>query len=536
MRGKVILIITALLLLLSFSLAACSSESKENTNNGEDSESAATGAAENEKTITYAFGATWGSLVPYTYSSTYSSTVQSMVYEHLVRVTEDGSIEPRAAKSWEISGDGTKYTFHLRQDATWQDGEKATANDWVFGAEFITNPEIVAPAKSFLSIIKGIDDSGNKEEGKDFGIYAADEDTLVIETDAPTFLESLIGSINSGYIALPEHLFADIDPATWAENDFWKNPVGNGPFKFVKEISGQELVLAANENYYRDIQFDKLVFKVIASANIPTAFLAGEIDAAYPYITADQSASLEGKDNVVVTENKQDTSLMFLSLNVQNIPKNVRRAISLAIDKKLITEQIILGKGEATSSFLNSSSKYADTGLSVDRDIEQAKELIQKSGWDANKSINLTVPSGVREKVAAIVQQNLAEVGIRVELSVADATTLFAGLRDGSIDSGLITWTITPGNPIYFQSLLNPNVANFVGIKDNTYQTLINQINEEQNEDNRLILVKQLQKLIVDESAYIPIYHENTFVVTSSRVSNITVVNTEAPWEWTVAQ
>ncbi|MDR1604525.1 MAG: hypothetical protein LBS10_07020 [Gracilibacteraceae bacterium] len=142
--------------------------------------------------------------------------------------------------------------------------------------------------------------------------------------------------------------------------------------------------------------------------------------------------------------------------------------------------------------------------------------------------------SGIRERVAAIIQQNLAEVGVTVEIVVADGTTMFAGLRDGSLDTGLITWTTLPANPIYYQNLLSPNVVNHANIRDDTYVPLINAINAEQDREKRVGLVKQIEALLAEHAAYVPLYHEHTFVLRSPRVEGLTIINTEAPWEWRV--
>lgn len=518
----------AIMLIISMVLTGCSGGGEKS------SPGAASATGSKEKALTYAMGATWSSLVPLTNSSYYTNVVQSMIYDRLVRINEKGEIEPRAAESWQVSPDGKTYTLNLRKNSTWSDGKPCTAADWVFFAEYITNPAVVAPQKSNLSMIAGIDAKGNKEANAKLGIYAKDDYTLVLELDNPCFIESLFGTINSYIMAMPKHLLSGMDPSKWASDKFWTQPVTNGPFTFVSEVSGQELVLKARTDYYFKLDFDKLIFKVVSPTNIPTSIMAGEVDLGYPYVTADVAKSLEGKPGVKVIKNTLDTSLMFVSIN-SKYPKAVRQAIGLAIDKELIVKQLIFGEGEATNNPIMSASPYFNKDLVVKRDVEKAKALLSQAGWDPNKVITLGVSAGVREKIAAVMQQELAEVGVKTKITVYDTTTMFNNLRSGETDCGIITATLNPSNPLFFQNMLKPDVATFACVKEPTFIPLIDQINAEQNTANRVKLAQQFNALFADEAYYIPLYNEYTFVITSDKVSNSTVIGTEAPWEWKVS-
>lgn len=493
-----------------------------------------TAGAAAEKTITYALGATWGSLLPLTYSSAYTNCVQSMIYDRLVVVNEEGKLVPRAAESWEVSQDGKTFTFHLRKNSYWHDGVQCTANDWVFAAEFFTNPMVVAPQKVYLNPLVGIDSKGNREKGTKLGMYAKDDFTLVMELDLPSFAEIFLNTANLYYLALPKHLLSKMDPANWSKDSFWMKPVGNGPFKFVSEVSGHELVLAARRDYYFPIDFDKLIFKVMAMANIPTAMMAGEIDAGYPNVKADEAKNLQGKSGITVRKNITDTSLMFMTINVNTYPQKVRQAMAAAIDKQLLVDKLIQGEGAATCNMMMPSSSYYNPQLVPKRDVAKAKQLLAEAKWNPNTVVKMGVPTGIRERIAAIIQQYFAEVGIKMNISVMDTTTLFRGMRAGSIDCGLVSWPITPCNPVYFQTQLNPANMTFACIKDNTYMPLINAIKAEQGSATRIKLVQELEALIVDESALVPLFHEYNFILSSSRVTGITLCNTDAPWDWKV--
>lgn len=496
-------------------------------------QTASSGTIDTEATITYALGSKWSDLMPYNATNYYNLPVVDKIFDTPARIKQDFTLEPRAAKSWEMSEDGLTLTLHLDENATWHDGEPVTAADWLYTIKTISDPALTgAGNKGYLSVLAGIDSAGNAESGQTIGISASDEYTVDLTFDSPIYPESFFLSYGMYYFVLPEHLLQNIAPADLMSDSFWQAPVGSGPCQFVSEISGQQLTLAAYSDYHLGApQYKQLIYNVVPAANMTTAMMAGEIDVAYPSIAPDEALSLEGTEGIGIQKAEDALGLMWIALNNEKFDKNARQALNLAIDKQMIVDQLLVGEAIPANSNVSPQSPVYNSSIQWERNVEKAKELLAASTLDTSQPITLAIPGGIRERIAAIMQQNLAEIGITLDVIVMDWATIITRTKSGEYDM-LMSTSFSSADPTQWQIWYTPGASSISKGIDSTCYTLLQAINAEQDAEARKTLCLEYQEVVADECAYIYLYHDYLYNLVSPNIQNMTILTTDAAWQW----
>ena len=500
------------------------------------------GADYSDVVITYGMTTAWDTVNPYGSSSgsLYQNVTADMLYDRLAFIEEAGTgVSPRGAKSWESADGGQAILFHLDENAKWHDGESVTAADWVWTAQLITDPAFPFGLRSEFNTWAGTGDDGAETGEDSVGLEAVDDYTLKMTLKSVMPAEDWLILHNKYFYVLPKHLLEDIPAGQLMEDDFWKNPVGSGPCTFISELSGSELQLAAFPDYHMGApKFGKLVVKVIANTNTVTSVAAGEMDAFFGSPTVDDALAAESLSGVEVTKSSAPTSIAALLINNQNVPdKRVRQAMGWAVDKDLLIQQSLQGMGVASSTCIIPGTEY-DIGVQWKRDVDKAKELLTEAGWDTNTTLTMAIGSS-RESMAAVIQQNLAEAGIKVEIQTVEVATMFAGLQDGTYDLGICGSTAM-GYPLWMSGYYDYRNATYCQITDPVYADLQESIASELDEAKRKDLVNQYQELLLDEMPLVMLYHGYSFSVKSSRLQGYNGFeasqNNQRIWEWTVTE
>ena len=520
---------------------AAAAEEGETAAEGE-TEAAAEGTEDySDVVITYGMTSAWDTVNPYGSSSgsIYQQLAVDKIYDRLAFLEEAGSdVTPRGAASWESADDGLSAIFHLDENAKWHDGEPVTAEDWVFTAQLITDPEFGFGLKSEFNTWAGTDDTGVEESENSVQVEAVDDYTLKMTFKSVTPVEDWLLLHNKYFYVLPQHLLGDIAPADMMSADFWNAPVGSGPCIFESEISGSELDLASNPNYHLGApKFGKLVMKVIAATNTVTSVAAGEMDGFFQAPSTDDALAAEAM-GLNVTRSAEPTSIVAFLINNQNVSdKRVRQAMSYAIDKQLLIDQQLQGEGVVSSTCIIPGSQW-DSGITWERDIEKAKELLAEAGWDSNTVLQMAVVSS-RESMAAVIQQNLAEAGINIEVQTVELATMFSGLQDGTYDLGICGSTAMD-YPLWMSGYYDYRNATYCQITDTSYAELQDAIAAELDEAKRAEMVDEYQELLYDEMPLVMIYHGYGFSVQSDRFQGYNgfegSMNNQAVWRWSVTE
>ena len=493
--------------------------------------------------LNYGISNSWDSLMPY-YSvsgSNYSRIIYDKLYDRLAYIQPDGTCSPRAATSWESADDGYAILFHLDEGAAFHDGTPVTAQHWVDTIALVTNPACNVLGRDTFAGLTGTDEIGAAIEGENLGAEAVDEHTLKLTFDNPVVPEEFLVEYNRDIYVLPTHLLTDIAPEDLVTSDFWQNPVGSGPCQFVSEVSGSTLVLSANKDYQLGAPgFDTLTITVMDKANLLTALIAGDLD----YYTFGGSISEENRPvaeqaGFAVEEGTVPSTFYELMINNETVDSaDLRHAIEKALDKELLCQKYTGSLGTVTNTSILPGTEYSRPAGESAYDPEGAKELLAQAGYDG-ETFTLACTSQ-RASLAALIQQNLADVGIQVEIETVDSATMFAGMSDGTYDLAVASHTPT-SLPLWFTGSRFTADNNLFWVPDlSQYTTLLTALEEETNETARIDLVDEWEALLNQEMPFIPLWFSYALHVQSKTVTGIDYAAAaccnENVWQWEMTQ
>lgn len=458
------------------------------------------------------------SLDPHKISGTWENDVVGDLFEGLLTEAADGTRIPGVAASWDISDDGTVYTFTLRDDAKWSDGEPVTADDFVFAYQRILTPATAANYAYLLYPIKNAEAVYTGEaDASTLGVEAIDATTLqvTLERSTPYFLEQL-----SHYTAypVPRH-------AVEAHGNQWSRPgnmVSNGAFQLT-EWQSQTRITASRNPYFHDadaVALDEVVYFPIEERNTAlNRFRAGEIDIAREFPTQQYQWLQDNLPDAVQVA--PYLGIYYYVFNARDghatADPRVREALSLAVRREVITNHI-LGTGEVpaysfvppnVSHYAAPSLNFAD--LSQDERLERARELLQEAGYGPDNPLELMLRYNTSEdhrKVAIAVAAMWKPLGIDVELYNAEVAVHYADIRQGDFDVARAGWIGDYNDAQNFLSLLESNVSNNYGAYSSPeFDALMSEAANTQDIDERAALMAEAEAIALDNSATLPIYY-----------------------------
>lgn len=480
-----------------------------------------------EKIVTLSNIAAWESLNPFTSNRDQHVVFMYPMYESWVTITSEGEILPRLFESWEQSEDGAVLTCKLREDATWSDGEPITAEDVAWTYQTWADPKIGLDTPRSTSYFVGTDDMGNLIEGEEFGIKALDDYTVELtykEEQKSTVLNELY-SLRYTFV-LPKHCLEDVAPESLLTDPFWENPVTSGAFTLSSIISGERMEYVARDDYYLGRpQMDRLIIRVIPADNILSAMLAGEVDGTVygsqmsysDYELAKENASLQTYEAAGFGNN-------HILLNNEKLDQNARLAIDHAINKESIINDVLFGYARPAISGIVPENPYRNEAVTGNPyDLDQAREYLEQSDYDTNVPLTIILNSAnsVGQSIAVLVQQQLAQIGLTVNIETYDNATVSSKLFAGEFDLGIMSSASNPFEPsesrFYFQ--LSPNGWN--RITDETWLELYDDSQAGLSVEERKPYYDELQERLVAEVPMIFLYHADVLFVNSDRISGM---------------
>lgn len=499
-----------------------------------------------QKIVTMAMTSAWDTLIPFNTTNGNTDAVLDLLYDKLTVLHTDGTIKPRLAKSWKIDdATHTKITFVLNENAKWHDGTPVTADDVVFTAELMANPDISVARRSKVAPFAGTK-KGVRDPGKEFGVKAVDKQTVEFTLLEPTSLDHMLFIVFRDWYILPKHLLKDIPIKQLYADKFWQHPVGSGPCKFDSMISGERIQFTANKAYHLGSpDFDRFVVRILPESNILSGLINGEIDVVAGTGLGNIPLSdwdMAKKQEKLVTQSVPLLGYQYMSINTKRIPQKVRQAVDMAINRDALVKNLMKGEGIPAAGPLRPDHKYFNKALlPIPYNVEKAKAMIAEAGFDTTKEYELRVSKGnsLREKSAPMIQQDLAKIGIKVKITTTDHPTLLTAARKGDYDFVLIgSWgspdpgespmNVTPGHINNFSQNEDPTLGELgiKGIKAFTYET-------------RRPFYDQYQMVLREQVPFVWLYFANDLVAYNKRISNIDYRNftlhNRSVWEWKVA-
>ncbi len=510
------------------------------------SEGDTTAAPAGEKTVVAAITSPWTNLYPYEISGTYDEILNITIFDRLMDVSMDGELIPREAKSCEISEDGKTFTVKLDEKATWHDGKKVTADDVVWSFQISTNEALSVSRRYLMNIFEGTDDEGMETGDKSVGVKKIDDYTIEMTMKAPSDPATVFNTLKQ-FVVLPKHLLEEIPLAEMHTNEFWQKPVGSGPFMYDSQISGERVELVAHPNYELGCpDIDRLVIRVVPAANIVSGLMNGEIDMNMGGIGRIQPVdfdTLKASDSLVV-ESIPSYDFQYMAINDKRdyLTDDVKRAMNMAINKQLIVDQLLYGHGTVMKSvWPESHPYYADLGWDT-YNPEEAKKILEAAGWDSSRELVMLVPTGntVREQSSAIIQQNLADVGIKVAIQTSDFATVMATCFEGNMDLALLGSSGTVEPHEVSTQFMPGATTNFSNLQSDEYYNCFLEGLKYTTFEERYPHYEKFQQLLKEHTPYVTLYSPDVIQAYNKRLSGLDTRNfcqtTYEVWNWKVSE
>ncbi|GIO86205.1 diguanylate cyclase [Paenibacillus faecis] len=434
------------------------------------------------------------------------------VFESLVTFDSEGKIVDWLAESHKISEDGLTYTFVLRDGLKFSNGNAVTAEDAVFSLQ--RHLEVGGP----LAISAKVD-----------AVKAQDDRTLVITLKEPyTPFISELSNFSNGII--PK------DFGGVSEEEFFKKPVGTGPFVVENWDPAGDVTFVKNPHYWQEGKpyIDKLVYKLIQDdSQAINQLKAGEVNAIESLALQNANEIKQGPGTKVLTNGGWVTEqLFFNTLDEHFSDVHVRRALALAIDRAGLTNALTFGYAKPANSLLPTAIPYNanDTIQPLNFDVTAAKEELAKSAFPNGFSTKLLVASGnsTRAQEAQIIQAAGKEIGINIEIESIELATFrerffaydfSAMLNSGQADSpdanSIIAFQTDPEgfSKSYWTHYTNDEVTK-----------LLHEGQKTPDGDGRAAVYSKLLQTLADEVPYIPLYYPDILKGVGSSVEGLTVL------------
>ncbi|WP_342552637.1 ABC transporter substrate-binding protein [Paenibacillus sp. FSL R7-0652] len=452
------------------------------------------------------------------------------IYDNLVVQLPDGSIKPWLAKEWSVSKDGKSYTFKLREDVKFHDGTPFNAEAVKYNLDRVIDP--ATKAANSLALIRPYSSS-----------EVIDEYTIKVNLDAPS--QAFLGNLSQALLGI-------VSPTAAKKygDQLGKNPVGTGPYTFVKWDENADIVVAKNKDYNWGPEtvenkgapyIDTITFKIVPEEATRIGSVQSKQVLAAESVPPQNIAALKSDPNQQLLQANTVGLPYTLFFNLRRAPWDnvkVRQAVQSAVDVESIVKTLYLGNYERAWSALSPGILGYDKALegSITPDINHANQLLDEQGWvkgadgirvkDGKKlSLRYVDGSPNREKrndIAAIIQQQLKPLGIAVDIVI---TKDIASVIYQNWDYDLYGNSQVNSDPnalyAFYHTSAEGERPTLSGLSDPKIDQLLEQGAVETDSAKRVDIYSQIQKYLIEQAVILPIYVFPYTVAASKNVEGI---------------
>ena len=463
-------------------------------------------------------------------------------FETLLIVDQDNKLVSGQAEKYEISEDGLVYTFHLRDGLKWSDGSDLKASDFVFAWKRLADPEVAAPyGADMLGYVKGYAEAtaGDIEA---LSVSAPDDKTFVVELAAPcVYFEKLVTHVST----------VPVQPATVEANgDQWalepSTYISNGPFKMQEWVPGSHVTFVKNENYWNAgaVTVNSLKFALMEDTNAYyNAFKTGELDLIKEPPT-EEVPNLKGTDEFFLDPIMGTYYIDFNNAKAPFDNPDVRKALSLAIDREYVANVVMQGTYTPATNFVGPGISDAEPGTffedvtrqnnggdhfdvsNHDADLAKAKELLAAAGYPEGQGLPvleyMTNDSGYHKVVAEYLQSCWKELGVTMDIKILEWSTFTPTRRKGDYQIARDGWVYDYDDPSNMLNLFNSISGNNSAKYNNPeMDKLLNEANSTADLAVHYQKLHEAENLLLEESGIAPVAYYNDFWMQKSNLKGI---------------
>jgi peptide/nickel transport system substrate-binding protein len=423
---------------------------------------------------------------PFTWALDSDGVIHQQIYDTLIYINPDHSVEPRLAESYEVNEDSSVFTFKIREGVKFHNGDELKASDVVFSIEYYLESPFLS---TFVGAIAGVEDIGNNtvqitmhEPNAAFLIYASDMLPIVSER-----------------------------AITEAGDSYDDAPVGTGPYMYVSYARADQIQLTRFDDYFRGpARIKDVTLRIIPNPSAAViALQAGDID--FCMLMAADHANVSADPNLVVGEYPMQL-FEYAILNHAAAPFDdlaVRQAAFHAIDREFILEATAEGLGVVASNLIPPGifGYSADIALDFPYDPDRAVEILAQAGISTPMDIGTLITIEPFAMSAQIVQQNLEAVGLVAAIDVMEMTRFGESLALGDFAVACIQLGLTT-DADSFSFLLTPEfigIMNYASYNNPVMSDLFARGRATANLNERLSIYTELFNIAGNDVAYIPL-------------------------------
>ncbi|NOZ77800.1 MAG: hypothetical protein GXP48_01215 [Acidobacteria bacterium] len=485
---------------------------------------------------------------PYLNETALGDDVLSLLYPTLAIEQVDyrahpPSFTPNLASSWEFSPDHLTLTFHLRSSARWSDGTPVTSADVLFSYRTRISPEIGWESESLKKKIRSVD--------------APDAHTVRFHY-THRYPYQLMDA-NDGPI-IPAHAWGSIPYAAWDRQDWRALALSAGPFELSSATPQQQFVLKRNPLYWKKGRpfLDRLIWRIVPDqGNLLTQLRTGEIDFMQG-IPPRQAGQLRGDPHVRLIH-FPDRSYGYIGWNTRRPlfrDPRVRRALTLALDRRTILDTVMRGYGRlAVGPVLSTMWAFDSRLVPYPYDPARARTLLAAAGWTDTDgdgildrrgkrlAFELMTNAGneIREDICQMAASQLARIGIKVSVRFIEWGTMLSRLEHGDFDAYISAWregTQVDPAPLWHSAPPGAPTYNYVGYSNPEVDRLIDQLAATETAEAQKPLLDRFQEIVHRDQPYTFLYEGQRLDGINRRIRGAVINDATAYFnvdEWTVS-
>ncbi|MEX2570445.1 MAG: ABC transporter substrate-binding protein [Gemmatimonadota bacterium] len=468
-----------------------------------------------------------GDLNPLTYSSNPAYQAIRLMFRALARRDSTlSNYQPDLATSWEVRDDSI-VVLRLRDDVSWHDGARVTAEDVAFTIRRQMDPLVTSPRQADVAAVQGVEIV----------------DSVTLEVRMNRIGEYAVNALLE-VVPVPMHLLSDVDAADMRMAPFGRNPVGNGFFRFGRWERGQQLILEVNPEMPEGrAALDRVVMRVVPDINAAlTELLAGQGDLLK--VPPEHEARIE---SVATTQLYAAPRVRpaWIAWNVASPPlddRNVRRAVLMAIDREALAAGLFGDVGEAAVSPIPPAlAEHSPDVQPIPHDPVAARELLEQAGWTDADGDGIRERAGTplrievdyisadptREDVLVAIQSMVRGAGIELVPRAYERTAWVERLRARDFQGSSWGWGWGPGvvgpnaEMVFHSRSIPPAGANFAGYSNPRVDQLIDEALVTRESAELEEIWREFEQIVIDDAVYAPLYLDPELFGVHSRFENV---------------
>lgn len=459
------------------------------------------------------------SLSPHGHRSSQAETVIRDISEGLVTIDRFGQPSGGVAESWEVSDDGLSYTFTLRKNAKWSNGEQVIAQDFVLSFRRLMTPSTAAPNATVLDpLVNATQIVAGELQPDSLGATAISDSVLRLDLVSPVpYLPQLLVApatypvyLRSGNSGIEQDVPGELTAIT------------NGAYRLESRLSNAQITLGRNPHYWDkgSVEFDRVVYHIVPEELEVSRFRAGELDVTNTIAESQFGLMMESRPEEVRVAPQLGVYYYGFNFSHGRFASNVhlRRALSLAIDRDTLVEKIV-GRGEqAAFRFVPPGTANYPTGddtqdfLSQSEREEIARAELGKAGFDKDNVLEFELrinTDGGHEKIALAIQSMWRRVlGVEAEIVAEEFQVFLSNVQQGeNTEVFRLSWTGDYNDAnTFLQNFRGGSSSNYTGYNNQEVIELLDRASRETDLDERQKLLVRVEQIVMDELPVIPLY------------------------------